>query len=117
MTKNYLSPGAVQPVTAPAAVSAGDFVQVNQMTGFAAHDAAISTTVEIYRTGKHLSAECTSAETWAIGELIYWDGTEFSNAAPSTGDLLVGYVGEIKAPGTTTGVVILDGVARVDVPA
>lgn len=115
MTKNYLAPGATQTVTAPAAVSSGDFVQVGQMTGFAQHDAAISTDVEISRTGKHKTTEATSAETWAIGEPVYWDGTEFSNAAPSTGDLLVGYVGAVKASGTTTGVVILDGAARIDV--
>lgn len=111
--KTFLQPGDTISVTAPADVTAGNPVQVGQLFGLAVHDALETESVEIARKGVYTVDEATSGETWTAGELIYWDGTAFTDT-PGAGDLLVGYAAAAKGSGTTTAKILLDGVARVD---
>ena len=68
--KNFVQPGDVITVTAPATVASGDIVVVGKLAGVAATDAASGDPVEIKTSGVFDVAK-TSAQNWAVGVAIY----------------------------------------------
>jgi len=72
--KNFIAPGDMITVTAPATVASGDVVVVGKLAGVAATDAASGAPVEIKTSGVFDVAK-TSEQAWIVGAAIYHDGT------------------------------------------
>jgi len=72
--KNFVQPGDVISVTAPANVASGAGVLVGSIFGVAVNTAVSGDAVEIAVTGVF---DLTKAGTqaWAVGARIYWDDT------------------------------------------
>jgi predicted RecA/RadA family phage recombinase len=115
MAKNFIQPGSVITVTAPAAVSAGEGVEIGHFFGVAQHDAAISTPVECMVDGVHeLAAD--AADTFNEGELVYWDDANTRVTVVAAVGKLIGYAVEDKATPTVVKV-RLNGGSMQSVPA
>lgn len=106
--KNYIGEGDMIAVTAPAAVSSGDFVQVNSyMFGIAANDAESGAEVVIKTEGVFDIDKATGA-AWAVGDLIYWNGTAGTKTVST--NVLVGLCVAAAVSGATTGrIKLLEG--------
>ncbi len=100
MATNYIQEGRILTVLAPAAVSSGDGVQVGQIFGVAQRDAANGAEVEIDTMGVY-DINKLSTQVWAVGDNVYWDGSEATTVA--TANLLIGVAMEIRTNPTTTG--------------
>lgn len=87
--KNYVQPGNMITVSAPAAVSSGGGVQIGSLFGVAAGDAALGADVEIATNGVFDMTK-PDAEAVSVGDDLYWDDTakEVTNVAGA--NLLVG---------------------------
>lgn len=109
MATNYIQPGDVITVAAPAAVSSGDGVQVGQIFGVAQFDAAITADVEVATTGVWTLPK-TSAQAWDAGDAIYWDdGNSRCDNTAVSGGLFIGVATAAAANPSSTGTVRLNG--------
>ena len=72
--RNFVQPGSVVTVPAPADVASGAGVLVGSLFGIAAVSALSGADVEIKTTGVFEMAK-TSALAISVGDLIYWDNT------------------------------------------
>lgn len=69
--KNYVQPGKVLTMVAPSGgVVSGGFVKIGAIFGVAATTAAQGEKFELY-TGDVFNLTKTSAEAWAVGDVIY----------------------------------------------
>ena len=85
LMKNFVQPGDVVTLIAPADVKSGAVVTVGAFTGIAATDAAKDSEVEVALVGVF---ELPKAAAVAQGDLAYWDGSK----VVAEGDLLLGAV-------------------------
>lgn len=106
--KNYISPGDVVTVPAPAAVSSGDGVLVGGLFGVAATDAGSGDPVDIKTRGV-FSLPKTSAQAWTVGAAVYWDADDKVATTTSTNNTLIGKAVEVAANPSGAGVVRLNG--------
>jgi predicted RecA/RadA family phage recombinase len=75
MATNYIQPGKTLTVTAPSGgVSSNDGVLIGNLFGIAQYDAAEGAEVEILTEGV-VEIGKTSALEIAVGDIVYWDGT------------------------------------------
>jgi len=102
--KNFIQEGKSITVTAPAAVTSGQYVTVGAIRGVAAYDAAQGEPVELVTEGVFSLPKAT-AEDIAAGDVVYWNGTACTKTAGTGSKPLVGVA--VKAAGS--------GVATVDV--
>ncbi len=109
--KNYVQPGDVVTVTAPAAVVAGAGVLIGSLFGIAVNSAASAADLELAVTGV-VNATKVGSQAWTEGQLIYWSGTALTNVA-STNKLVGCAVKPVPGAGAgeTTGRVRLNGAA------
>ncbi|MGR3782718.1 MAG: DUF2190 family protein [Albimonas sp.] len=116
--KNYIQPGAMMSVTAPATVASGAGVLVGMLFGVAAADAASGASVEIATAGV-FDLPKTSAQAWTAGAPIYWDPAEAeATSAADAGNVLIGCAAAAAANPSATGRVRLNGaVPAAAVPA
>ncbi|EAQ35756.1 hypothetical protein NB311A_05048 [Nitrobacter sp. Nb-311A] len=104
--KNFIQPGDIVPVTAPADVASGDLVVVGTLFGVATADAANGAVVEIKTTGIFVLPK-TSAQAWTQGAKVYWDaGNSVLTTTVST-NLFIGNAVEGADNPSATGVVRL----------
>jgi predicted RecA/RadA family phage recombinase len=95
MARNFVQPGDVITLTAPADVKGGEIVTVGALTGVAAYDAKAGAEVEVALTGVF---ELPCSEALAQGALAYWaDGK-----VAAEGDLLIGAVIAAAGSGAAT---------------
>lgn len=87
--KNFVQRGDVLPLTAPAAVKAGDVVIVGAFAGIAANDAALGEEVECDLVGVFSLAKKTG-EAFTQGTAVYWDATAVRATATETGNTRLG---------------------------
>jgi len=112
--KDFNKKGDKVNVVAGGTIASGSLQQVGQMIGVAQNGAVSGETYVLDRKGVfELTKNAT--EAWTQGDLLYWDGTEVRTGAV-TGRLLIGYAHEDRLAADTTGFVIMDGTARVDLP-
>jgi len=104
--KNFVQPGDIVTVTAPADVSSGTIVVVGTLFGVAATDAESGAAVEIKTSGVFALPK-TSAQAWTEGAKIYWDGTAKEATTVSTSNTLIGHAVAAAANPSATGVVRL----------
>ena len=102
--KNYVQEGKTITVTAPAAVTSGQYVVVGAIRGVAAFDAAQGEPVELATEGVFTLPK-VAADNIAAGDLLYWTGTACTKVPGSGSRPLVGAA--VKAAG--------NGVATVNV--
>ena len=105
--KNFVQPGDVVSVTAPAAVASGQGVLVGALFGVAVNAAASGASVEIATTGVHNLAK-TTGQAWTQGALVYWDNTNRLVTTTASGNTLIGNCLVAAASGDTVGTVRLD---------
>jgi len=87
MAKNYIQPGNVVTVTAPADVKSGDPILVGSIFGVCAFDASSGADVELLTTGVF---DLPSAGVIAAYAPVYWDGAAKKITATATAHALVG---------------------------
>jgi len=99
--KNYVQEGKTITVTAPAAVTSGQFITVGAIRGVAAFDAAQGEPVEVVSEGVFTLPK-VAADNIAAGDLLYWTGTACTKV-PGTGSRpLVGVATKPAAVNATT---------------
>ena len=109
--KNYIAPGNVVAVPAPANVSSGDGVLVGSLFGVASYSALSGAEVEVKVNGV-FELPKVSAQAWTVGAAIYWDDTakKCTTAAGSEpANTLIGKALAVAANPSDTGVVRLNG--------
>ena len=92
--KNYIQDGDTITVTAPAAVTSGDFVQVGRIRGIAVTSAASGALVELKTTGVFTIPKLGSEAFASVGLPVYCvlasDGVKAVTTASTTANVLVG---------------------------
>lgn len=73
--KNYVQPGNVLSIPAPAAVASGEPVFAGQIVGIASGHAAAGETVDVATVGV-FEIPKVAANAFALGDPVYWDGSE-----------------------------------------
>jgi len=99
--KNYVQEGKTVTVTAPAAVTSGQFVTVGAIRGVAAFDAAQGEPVEVASEGVFTLPK-VAADNIAAGDLLYWTGTACTKTAGTGSKPLVGVATKPAAANSTT---------------
>jgi predicted RecA/RadA family phage recombinase len=87
--KNFIQDGKTITVTAPAAVTSGQYVVVGAIRGVAAFDAASGDPVELATEGVFTLPK-VGADNVAAGDLLYWNGTACTKTAGTGSKPLVG---------------------------
>ena len=99
--KNFIQEGKTITITAPAAVTSGQYVTVGAIRGVAAYDAASGQPAEVATEGVFSLPKAT-AEDIAAGDVVYWNGTACTKT-PGTGSKpLVGVAIKPAGNGVTT---------------
>lgn len=97
--KNFVQTGSYISVPAPADVKSGDLVFVGSLFGVADTDAASGAPVVICTEGVYTLPK-TSAQAWAVGAAIYWDGSKATTTATDN-DRIGHAVAEATNPSAT----------------
>ena len=87
--RNYVQPGESITVTATAAASSGDGVKLNNLFGIASGDAAIGDKLVLTTQGVYDMPK-VSANTFAVGALVYWDDTAKVVTSTASGNTRIG---------------------------
>ncbi len=72
--KNYIQPGDLIEVAAPAPIKSGDGVKIGALFGIAAINAETGEAVNIKTTGVFEVAKADADEI-SVGDVLYWDDT------------------------------------------
>ncbi|WP_018183995.1 DUF2190 family protein [Kaistia granuli] len=104
--KNFIQPGNTVTVAAPSDVLSGAGVLVGKLFGVANFDAKSGDPVEISRSGVYELPK-TSGQAWAVGAMIYFDGSKATTADNSGANPKIGYALAVAANPSATGVVVL----------
>ncbi|MFP3979163.1 DUF2190 family protein [Marinobacter sp. KMM 10035] len=107
MATNFVQPGQVLTLTAPAGgVTSGSGHLIGAMFVVALHSAAVGESFEGQLTGVW-SLPKTSAQAWTEGVAIYWDGSKATTADASGSNALIGHAAAAAANPSATGLVRL----------
>ena len=87
--RNYIQPGHVLTLAAPADVVSGDGLLVGALFGVASHDALTGAEVEAQLTGVVEMAKAAS-QAWTVGAKIYWDNTAKRATTVASGNTAIG---------------------------
>lgn len=104
--KNFIQPGRVVTVTAPADVSSGDLVVVGTLFGVAATDAKSGDAVEIVTEGVFTLPK-TNAQAWIQGVKVYFDSENEVLTTTASTNLLIGHAVSVAANPSAAGAVRL----------
>lgn len=94
--KNFIQPGGVLTVPAPANVQSGDGVLVGSIFGIAAYAALAGADVEIKTEGV-FEMKKTSALAVSIGDKVYWDNAAKEVNKTASGNTLIGAATSVAA--------------------
>lgn len=108
MAKNYIQPGSVITVTAPADVESGAGVLIGTLFGVATHSAKSGDPLEIKTDGVWELAK-TSAQAWATVGLAIYATTAGLLTTTATDNVLVGKNVAVATNPSPTGTVRLNG--------
>lgn len=110
MASNYIQPGKTLTLTAPYIVASGAGALIGKVFGVALQALAAAAAGEFTVEGVWSLAK-TSAQAWAVGDVIYWDNVNkrCDNLA-SAGFTRIGVATAVAANPSSTGYVRLDGV-------
>ncbi|ODR98919.1 hypothetical protein AUC68_07040 [Methyloceanibacter methanicus] len=99
--KNFVQPGDMLTVTAPAAVASGEGVAIGALFGVAAFDAAQNEDVEIAMRGV-FDMDKPDGDEIDVGELVFWDAAEKKVTSVEGANRLVGIAVAYAAGGDAT---------------
>ncbi|MGP1394172.1 MAG: DUF2190 family protein [Inquilinaceae bacterium] len=99
--KNYIQPGNVLTVAAPAALSSGAVVAVGKLIGIAATDAALGAEVEASVEGV-FAVPKTAANVVATGDQLYWNAGAGEMTTTATGNTKAGFAAAPAGAGVAT---------------
>lgn len=111
MATNFIQPGEVITVAAPATVTSGSPVLAGALFGVAQTDAAPGADVEIARRGVFTLPKATG-QAWTAGAKVYWDAAASRGTTTAGSNTLIGAATEAAVSGATEGAVLLDGTIR-----
>lgn len=107
MATNFIQPGDLLTVPAPADVDSGEGVRVGVLFGVAQHDAVSGAQVTIATTGVHSLPKAPS-QAWTVGAAVYWDHDAADGAVATTattaGNILIGVA--VAAVGSGAGEIV-----------
>lgn len=106
--KNFIQPGDIVTIPAPADVASGAGVLAGTLFGVAEIDAVSGDDVSIATTGVFDLAK-VSAQAWTVGAAIYWDNTAKLATTVATSNTLIGKATAAAANPSAVGRVRLDG--------
>lgn len=101
MARNYVQPGDVLTIPAPAAVLSGGVVIAGDIKGIAQGDAAAGAPVDVATRGVWELPK-VAANTFALGGKVYWDGTAGLATSTASGNTLLGAAVEAAPADTAT---------------
>ena len=87
--KNYVQPGDSITVTAAAVAASGDGVKMGNLFGVASGDATVDEKLVLTTTGVFEMPK-VSANTFAVGALVYWDDTAKVVTSTASGNTRIG---------------------------
>lgn len=102
MAKNYIQPGDVLEIAAPATVASGAGVLQGSLFGVALGDAASGAPVRIATEGTW-DLPKVGSQGWTVGARIYWDGTACTTTASTNKLIGVAVAAVGSGAGETTG--------------
>jgi len=115
--KNYIQPGKMLTLVAPATLLSGAVVIVGSFVGIAAHDASSGAPVEVETEGV-FELPKSAAAAWTQGAPIYWDAVSGEATSVATGSLpLIGVATEAVLEAATAGRVKIGHLASIGSPA
>ena len=106
--KNYIQPGDVIAVIAPAIVASGAGVLVGSIFGVANAAAGGGASVEVTTRGVFTLPKATGA-AWTQGQRLYWDDAAKNVTGTVASNKLIGVAVLAAASGDTIGTVYLTG--------
>ncbi len=106
--KNFIQPGNVITVAAPADVVSGAGVLVGAMFGIASGNAKSTEDLELQVTGV-FELPKVAAQAWTQGAKIYWDNTAKLATTVTTSNTLIGVATAAAVNPSDTGTVRLNG--------
>ena len=106
--KNYVQPGNILTVTAPADTNSGDGVLVGSIFGVAAISALAGTDLEVDVVGVYELPKL-SAQAWTQGAPVYWDATAKNCTTVSAANTKIGVATLAAANPSAYGRVRLNG--------
>jgi predicted RecA/RadA family phage recombinase len=111
--RTFSIPGDTVVVTASrtAAMDTGMLVGTG-IFGITQQPATSGSPVALRRTGVFVGVPKATGQAWTLGNLIYWDNTNFVFTTTASGNTLRGSIAAAAASGDTVGSVLLDGAAR-----
>ncbi len=111
MAKNFIQPGDVMTIAAPADTVAGQLQHAGLLVGVAQGNALNGAPLEIATRGVFEVAK-TSAQAWTVGAAIYYiPSTKLATTATTTGNILIGVAAAVADNPSGTGLVRLNGSA------
>lgn len=106
--KNFIQPGDVVTIPAPADVASGSGVLAGALFGIASTDAISGQDLAIAVTGVFTMPK-VSAQAWTVGALIYWIAADRTCTTAPSGNTLIGKAVAAAANPSATGIVLLNG--------
>lgn len=88
--RNFVQPGDVLDLTAPAALTAGQGVLIGALFGVAAETAASGATFELHVKGVY-DLPKVGSQAWTVGALVYWDAANARCTTTAAGNTLIGH--------------------------
>jgi predicted RecA/RadA family phage recombinase len=107
--KNYVQPGDVVTLAAPANVLSGAGVLVGTLFGVCAYDAASGAEVEVALTGVYTLPKATGVI--AQGAKVYWDNVAKNVTTTAGGNTFIGAAVVAAGSGDATARIRLNGVS------
>lgn len=108
MARNYIQPGDVLTIFAPAAVLSGAPVIAGDIKGIAQGDAAAGASVDVATSGVWELPK-VAANAFALGGKVYWSTADGLATSTASGNTLLGVAVEAAAAGTASVKVRLSG--------
>ena len=99
MANNFVQPGDVITIPAPAAVASGEPVIAGDIKGIAAGAAASGQPVDVNTSGVWDLSK-VSANAFALGAKVYWDASAKLATSTASGNTLIGVA--VAAAGAST---------------
>jgi predicted RecA/RadA family phage recombinase len=111
--RTFVAPGDTVTVTASrtAAMDQGMLVGTG-IFGITQQPATSGQPVALRRTGLFVGVPKATGQAWTLGNIVYWDNTNFVFTTTASGNTLRGSIAAAAASGDTVGSVLLDGAAR-----
>lgn len=100
--RNFVQEGVALDLVLAAAVLAGGIIHQGAIIAVAADDGAIGDTVSGYVHGVY-SLPAETAVTWAVGDVVYWDGVNNHFTKTAAGNTKAGYATAVKLAADAVG--------------